>query len=65
MLLAVADETALRLAVSALPELGRAKNVGCLLASAAGPVTTVLRPEWPALVAPRGGRVGTAERSRG
>ena len=49
VLLAVADETALRLAVSGLPALGRAKHVACSLASAAGPVTTVLRPEWPPL----------------
>lgn len=49
--LAVADETALRVAVSALPGLGRAKHVGCHLASATGPVTTVLRPEWPPLAA--------------
>jgi hypothetical protein len=49
VLLAVADETALRLAVSGLPLLGRAKHVACSLASAAGPVTTVLRPEWPPL----------------
>jgi hypothetical protein len=50
VLLAVADESALRLAASALPDLGRAKHVACQLASAAGPVTTVLRPEWPPLV---------------
>ena len=49
VLLAVADETALRLAVSHLPELGRAKHVVCSLTSAAGPVTTLLRPEWPPL----------------
>ena len=51
VLLAVADETALREVVSALPALGKAKHVACALTSAAGPVTTVLRPEWPALVA--------------
>ena len=37
------------MAVSALPDLGRAKHVACHLGSAAGPVTTVLRPEWPPL----------------
>ncbi|WP_296602168.1 glycosyltransferase [Nocardioides sp.] len=47
--LVVADETELRLAVSHLPPLGRAKHVMCSLASALGPVTTVLRPEWPPL----------------
>ncbi len=60
VLLAVADETALRLAASALPDVGRAKHVACHLAAAAGPVTTVLRPEWPPLAnlvaeAPDGG----------
>ncbi|CAI9405927.1 hypothetical protein [Nocardioides sp. T2.26MG-1] len=50
VLLSVADETELRLAVSGLPNLGRAKHVSCELASAAGPVTTVLRPEWPPLM---------------
>ena len=49
VLLAVADESALRVAVSTLPDVGRAKHVACHLASAAGPVTTVLRPEWPPL----------------
>lgn len=49
VLLAVADEAALRVAVSRLPRLGRTKHVGCHLASATGPVTTVLRPEWPPL----------------
>lgn len=49
VLLAVADETGLRTAVSALPPLGRAKHVACHLGSAAAPVTTVLRPEWPPL----------------
>lgn len=49
VLLAVADETALRRVASALPELGRARHVACHLASAQGPVTTVLRPEWPPL----------------
>ncbi|GAB3198655.1 hypothetical protein GCM10027062_13360 [Nocardioides hungaricus] len=51
VLLSVADESALRLAASALPDLGRAKHVACHLAHAAGPVTTVLRPEWPPLAA--------------
>lgn len=49
VLLSVADESALRLAVSDLPDLGRAKHVACQLSVAAGPVTTVLRPEWPPL----------------
>lgn len=49
VVLAVADETALRTAVSALPDLGRAKHVACHLAVASAPVTTVLRPEWPPL----------------
>lgn len=49
VLLAVADETALREAVSVLPPLGRARHVSCALTVAAGPVTTVLRPEWPPL----------------
>ena len=49
VLLAVADETALRLAASDLPDVGRAKHVVCHLAAASGPVTTVLRPDWPPL----------------
>ncbi|GAB6984565.1 glycosyltransferase family 2 protein [Nocardioides pyridinolyticus] len=49
VLLAVADATALRLAVSDLPDVGRAKHVACHLAQADGPVTTVQRPEWPPL----------------
>jgi hypothetical protein len=49
VLLAVSDEAALRRAVSALPALGRAKHVACRLKSATGPVTTLLRPEWPPL----------------
>ncbi len=49
VLLAVADEGELRTAASTLPDLGRAKHVACRLTSAAGPVTTVLRPEWPPL----------------
>ena len=50
VLLVVTDEAALRRTVSVLPRLGRAKHVGCHLTGAAGPVTTVLRPEWPPLV---------------
>ncbi|HEU5036727.1 MAG TPA: hypothetical protein VFT70_06975 [Nocardioides sp.] len=49
VLLAVADEAELRVTVSALPDLGRAKQVACHLAAASRPVTTVLRPEWPPL----------------
>lgn len=49
VLLSVADAAALRLAVSDLPDVGRAKHVACRLARADGPVTTVLRPEWPSL----------------
>lgn len=49
VVLAVADAAELRLAVSALPPLGRARHVWCHLATAAAPVTPVLRPEWPPL----------------
>lgn len=49
VVLAVADEAELRVAVSALPPLGRARHVWCHLTSAVAPVTPVLRPEWPPL----------------
>lgn len=49
VLLSVADEISLRYAVSVLPELGRAKHVACQVGAATGPLTTVLRPEWPPL----------------
>lgn len=49
VVLDVADEAELRLAVSALPPLGRARHVWCRLATAAAPLTPLLRPEWPPL----------------
>lgn len=49
VLLAVADESDLRYAVSTLPDLGRAKHIACHLSAATGPLTTILRPEWPPL----------------
>lgn len=48
--LALADETALRRVVSALPPLGRARSYAVVLRAAVSPVTLVPRPEWPALV---------------
>jgi hypothetical protein len=50
VLLAVADEAALRRAASVLPFLGRARRISCYLAAAATPPTPLLRPEWPDLV---------------
>ncbi len=47
--LSLADETALRRVVSALPPLGRARSYAVVLRSAVSPVTLVPRPEWPAL----------------
>ncbi|MDN4173229.1 hypothetical protein QWY28_09775 [Nocardioides sp. SOB77] len=47
--LALADETALRRTVSALPPLGRARSLAVVLRSAVSPVALVPRPEWPAL----------------
>lgn len=45
----VADETALRRAVSVLPPLGRSRSVSVVLRSAVAPVSLTLRPEWPPL----------------
>lgn len=64
VVLAVADETELRLAVSRLPALGRSKHVVCTLATALGPVTTALRPEWPPLVGLQAETAGGGARTR-
>ncbi|MCR6032724.1 hypothetical protein GGQ22_14955 [Nocardioides sp. zg-579] len=68
--LALADETALRRLVSALPPLGRARSLVVVLRSAVSPVALVPRPEWPALReldvrAVDGGAVTRVELTRG
>ncbi len=50
VLLAVADPAALRRAATALPPLGGARTVGCVVLAAPAPVLLRPRPLWPALV---------------
>jgi hypothetical protein len=47
VILAVADESALRRTVSLLPRIGRTNVVACWLDEAAAPALLTPRPEWP------------------